>query len=74
MISKFMESQVGRIVISLILGFGLATIFKKVCKNNNCVVINGPRPSDVNQYFYKLNEDCYKYTPYITPCNGEAKA
>ena len=69
MISKFMESKLGQIVISIILGFGLATIFRKVCKDGSCVVIKGPRPSDVSQYYYKLHDDCYKYTPYITPCN-----
>jgi hypothetical protein len=68
MISKFLDSKVGRVLISLILGFGLATIFKKVCKDNNCVLIQGPKLSEVNQYYYKIDENCYKYVPYASEC------
>lgn len=68
MISNFLENKFGQIVISIILGFGLATIFRKMCKDNNCIVIQGPKVSDINKYFYKIDEDCYKYTPYVTPC------
>ena len=68
MTGKILDNKIGQICISLILGFGLATIFRKVCKDNNCIVIQGPKVSDVNKYFYKLDESCYKYTPYVTPC------
>jgi hypothetical protein len=70
MISKLLDSKVGQIVISIILGFGLATVFRKVCKDNNCVVVTGPKVSDINKYFYKIENDCYKYKPYVTPCKG----
>jgi len=70
MIGKFLESKVGQIIISIILGFGLATIFRKVCKDNNCIMIQGPKVSEVNKYFYKIDESCYKYTPYVTPCKS----
>jgi hypothetical protein len=70
MIGKFLESKAGQIIISIILGFGLATIFRKVCKDNNCIMIQGPKVSEVNKYFYKIDENCYKYTPYVTPCKS----
>lgn len=70
MIGKFLESKAGQIIISIILGFGLATIFRKVCKDNNCIMIQGPKVSEVNKYFYKIDDNCYKYTPYVTPCKS----
>lgn len=70
MISGFLDSQQGRIIISIILGFGLATIFRKVCKDNNCVVVNGPKKSETDKYVYKIENDCYKYKPYVTPCKS----
>lgn len=68
MLSDIMNNPTGRIVISIILGFGLATIFRKVCSGQNCIVLKGPAPSDVSKYFYKYDDDCYKYTPYDAPC------
>lgn len=70
MISGFLESKIGQIIISIILGFGLATVFRKVCKDNNCVVIQGPKVSEVTKNVYKIDADCYKYTPYASACDG----
>lgn len=72
MISKFLDNKMGQIIISIILGFGLATIFRKVCKDNNCIVITGPKISDTNKFYYKIDSECYKYSPYFTPCNNES--
>lgn len=70
MLGNFLKNDAGQIIISIILGFGLATIFRKVCTGNNCVIIEGPKVSDVNKYYYKLDESCYKYTPYVTTCDS----
>jgi hypothetical protein len=68
MITDLLESKAGQIIISVVLGLGLATIFRKACKDNSCVVVKGPALKDVDKYYYKLEEDCYKYTPYATKC------
>lgn len=68
MITDLLESYMGKVIISIILGLGLATIFKKVCKDNQCVIIKGPSLNDVNKYYYKVDDNCYKYTPQVTKC------
>ena len=70
---KLLESNVGRIILSIILGFGLATIFKKVCKDNSCIIVKGPKTEETSKYYYKIDSDCYKYTPVATQCDGEQK-
>ena len=35
---RLIYGDVGKIVISIILGLGLSTLFRKVCKNRNCIV------------------------------------
>ena len=67
-IKNLLEHPTGQIVISILLGLGLATLFRKVCNGNSCVVIQGPKLSDVTQYVYKVDKSCYKYTPSITDC------
>ena len=64
-----MDDPIGRIIISVLLGLGLATIFRQVCKGNSCIIVNGPNPSEVQRNYYKLDEDCYKYTPYYVKCD-----
>lgn len=63
-----MNNQVGRIIISILLGFGLATLFRKVCNGKNCIIVKGPSPDEIKKYYYKIDDDCFKYTPYVTHC------
>lgn len=73
MIKEFMDSKNGQIIISIILGLGLAAVFRRVCTGNNCVVIQGPKRSEIEKYYYKLNGDCFKYTPYTAPCDKKTQ-
>lgn len=68
MITKIMDTEYGSLIISIIIGLGLASFFKKVCKNGRCVVIKGPPITEINKNIYKIDEECYKYTPYVTNC------
>ena len=71
-LKELLHSDAGGIVISIILGLGLAALFMKACSGPNCVVVKGPDPSEVAKYVYKIRDDCYKYDPYITPCADHA--
>lgn len=68
MISNIMSTEFGSVIVSVILGLGLASFFKKVCKDGRCVIIKGPPINEVNKNIYKINEECYKYTPFATKC------
>lgn len=70
MLLDILDTDSGQILISVLLGFGLATIFRKVCKDNSCMIIKGPSIKDVNKYYYKIDNDCYKYTPQATECKN----
>jgi hypothetical protein len=68
MISNIMSTEFGSVIVSVVLGLGLASFFKKVCKDGRCVIIKGPPINEVNKNIYKINEECYKYTPFATKC------
>ena len=51
----------GKIFISILLGLGLATMFKTVCEEKNCIRFAGPVISEVDGKIYKHGEKCYKY-------------
>jgi hypothetical protein len=69
MIHEIMEMEFGKILVSVILGFGLATMFAKICKGSDCVVIQGPPIKEIKENIYRIDDDCYKYTPLVTKCN-----
>jgi hypothetical protein len=65
---KFLESKTGSIAFSILLGFGIAALFKKACDDNKCIIIQSPDVNELNNYFYRTNNVCYKYTPVETKC------
>lgn len=68
MLKEIFKSKESLILLSIILGFGLATMFKKVCTDQTCVVIKGPPMKEINNTIYRIDDTCYKYTPEATKC------
>jgi hypothetical protein len=66
-------TDVGRIIISLLLGLGLATLFRKVCTDKNCIEFRGPIISDVEDHIYQYGENCYKYKIKPVKCDKSKK-
>lgn len=58
-------------IISIILGLGLASLFRQVCKDDKCKIIKGPNVKDIERNIYKIDDKCYKYKPVATLCNSE---
>jgi len=56
-------------IVSVLLGFGLATLFRKVCNDKNCIVFNGPVLSDFEGKIYKNDGKCYTYSLTKEKCN-----
>jgi len=67
-IKDMMHTQVGSILISIILGVGLACIFRKACKDNQCIVIKGPNIQEVQNRIYKIKDKCYSYETEFADC------
>lgn len=68
MLTKVFESETGRIILSVILGFGLATMFRKACLGQGCLVIKGPPVKEIKNHIYRIDDECYKYTPEVKKC------
>jgi hypothetical protein len=66
---KFMESPRGSMFFSILLGLGIAAMFRKACTDNKCIIVQTPDVSELNSYYYKTNDTCYKYTPVETECD-----
>lgn len=71
---RLLNSKVGQILISIILGLGLATLFRKVCDDKNCLQFNGPVISEVDGKTYQFGEYCYKYELFPAQCDNKRRS
>ena len=68
-IKRLINTPIGQVLLSIILGLGLATMFRHVCHGKNCISFNGPVISEINGKIYKFGENCYEYKIKHEKCN-----
>jgi hypothetical protein len=70
---KFVHTKTGKYVMSILLGFGLASLFRAACKGKNCLVFHAPSLDEIEGKIYRNGDKCYKYTPTATKCISNKK-
>jgi hypothetical protein len=70
---RLLETETGRIIVSIILGLGLATLFRKICTDGDCIDFHGVVIGDFNNRIFRHDEKCYRYVPNAAKCNEEIK-
>jgi len=68
-LDKFVHSNTGKILMSLLLGIGLATFFRSICKGKNCRIIQAPPLEEIEDQTYKFDGKCYKIEKNAETCN-----
>jgi len=63
------QTEVGKVLVSVILGLGLATLFRKSCKHKNCLVFVPPEMDTLKDDVYSYNGKCYKYQQRSVSCD-----
>lgn len=72
-LKRLIYSDVGRIVISIILGLGLATLFRRVCRERNCLVFHAPQMNKIKGQIFKFKDKCYQFKEEIEKCDDNKK-
>lgn len=70
---KFVHTQTGKQIMSILLGFGLASLFRTVCKDKNCVIFHAPPLEEIKDKIYSYDNKCYKYVATQTKCAANKK-
>ena len=70
-LSKFVKNRTGKILMSIILGLGLATLFRQICKGKNCVIYKAPIINETD--VYKFDNDCYSFEKNPIKCDNNKK-
>jgi len=69
-LEKFVNSKSGKVIMSIILGLGLATFFRAVCKGKRCRVIASPPLEELEGQTYRFDDKCYKIEKNAVKCNS----
>lgn len=70
---RLLNTPIGIGCISILLGLGLATLFRKVCKDRDCIVFNGPVITDVVGKTFKHDNKCYTYKFHPSTCDNNKR-
>jgi hypothetical protein len=58
---KKLHSKVGRIVVAVILGLGIASLFRGKCHKRECIDFKGPDLKEIENNVYRHNNKCYMF-------------
>jgi hypothetical protein len=67
------DSGFGSVIVSGVLGLGLAALFQKACRDNNCIIIKGPPYKDIKDKIYIHDGKCIVYKPESSSCEVKDK-
>jgi len=71
-IKQVLNSPRGKMLIAVLLGFGLSTFFRKECKDKQCLEFKAPPLDKINGQLFEYNTKCYEFTSVQQTCD-EAK-
>ena len=65
-----MKTPNGKILVSIILALGLASLLRMSFKNANMVIINGPPVEQTEGKLFSFDNKCYSYKTVSTSCKN----
>jgi hypothetical protein len=72
-LNKFVNSNTGKYVMSIILGLGLSALFREVCKDKKCYIYKPVEHKYIDNKIFKADNKCYKYNQVTTKCNSNLR-
>ena len=75
-LGKLIHTKTGKYILSIILGFGLASLFKRMCKDNDerCISYQSPSIQNIEQDVHHFNDACYNYKAKNVTCNSNSNS
>ena len=70
-LKRFFNTEAGRVNISILLGLGMATLFRKKCHGDDCLTFKGPSLEDIKTKKYKYGDKCFQYEINSIMCDDK---
>ena len=65
----FIHSSTSRVIIGIIMGLGLSSLFRKTCHGRNCMVFKAPDMEETRKFTFKYDGKCFDYKIGSTKCD-----
>ena len=72
-VERLIYTDNGKAFISIILGLGLASIFRGACNMRGCIVFRHADIDDIDGETYKVGNKCYRYDLQQESCSLDKK-
>ena len=72
-LGKFLHSENGKIIMSLLLGFGLASLFRTICKGKGCLHFYAAPLDKIKDKIYRNGDKCMTFSPVNAKCSLNSK-
>ena len=72
-LGKFVHTQTGKYIMSILLGLGLSSLFRAVCKGRDCIIFHAPPLEKVKDKIYEYDGKCYKYETSPAKCDSSKR-
>ena len=72
-IKKWLHSDTSKYIISIILGLGLSTLFRKECQGEDCIIFTSPPINELEKETYLYGEKCFTYKNKSEVCDSQKK-
>tara|TARA_B110000208_G_scaffold74050_1_gene95239 strand:- start:78 stop:323 length:246 start_codon:yes stop_codon:yes gene_type:complete len=69
LIDNLFKNERGKIFVSILLGLGIASLFKRTCIGNNCIIVKTLSPDHIQNNIYRHDDKCYKYKSHSSKCD-----
>lgn len=63
-----MDSYTVKIIISILIGFGLASLFQRTCKGRSCIIYKAPNYNEIKDQTFIRDGKCFVYSKEHTSC------
>ncbi len=70
---RLLYSEVGKYAISIILGLGIATLFRRVCNNRDCIVFHAADYKKIKGQIFEFGGKCYTFSEKAEKCDKSKK-
>ena len=76
-VKNILYSPGGKILLSVILGLGLASLFRKMCESNDCYRFIGPEQNAIRDKIFSFdsgNKKCYTMRENAAKCGSKPQS
>jgi hypothetical protein len=75
-VKNLLHTNIGKIILSVLLGLGLATLFRQICNSKDCYKFIGPKHNELRDKIFASDSEktkCYSLVEENITCGSKSK-